>query len=119
MLSPYGISFGDRVYEGEFKIGEHTAIFNSGNGIIKFPRSKNNYVLKRKLNNQGHKFLLDASNVTNSNQLKEDVAILGLYQNKKQTNSGRIAVYGDSNCLDTSHNKRGNYYFRTYNYLFK
>lgn len=74
-----------------------------------FPKSKNNYILKRKLNDQGQKYLLEASNVTNSKLLKENVAILGLYQNLDQANSGRIAIYGDSNCLDSSHNKKGNY----------
>ena len=31
------------------------------------------------------------------------VPILGLYENRSQPLSGRIAVYGNSNCLDSSH----------------
>ena len=42
--------------------------------------------------------------VSNSAKLKNDIPILGFYQTKANTdNSGRIVVYGDSNCIDSAH----------------
>jgi hypothetical protein len=40
-------------------------------------------------------------------QTKEGVPILGMYQTTTQPGGGRIALYGDSNCLDTSHIQKG------------
>ena len=37
----------------------------------------------------------------------ESVPILGLYQTKVKPGSGRVALYGDSNCLDNSHMQKG------------
>ena len=37
----------------------------------------------------------------------EKVPILGLYQTKVNKGSGRIVLYGDSNCLDSSHLQKG------------
>lgn len=37
----------------------------------------------------------------------EPAAILGLLQNTAVNKSGRITVYGDSNCLDNSHLQKG------------
>ena len=45
----------------------------------------------------------------------EDVPILGLYQTTGKLGSGRVALYGDSNCLDNSHMIKGNYLFRGQN----
>ena len=35
------------------------------------------------------------------------VPILGLYQTKAKPGGGRVVLYGDSNCLDTSHMQKG------------
>lgn len=40
-------------------------------------------------------------------EVVKDVPILGLYQSTSNKNSGRIVVYGDSNCLDNSHLQKG------------
>ena len=37
----------------------------------------------------------------------DTVPILGLYQTTANKNSGRLALYGDSNCLDNSHMQKG------------
>ena len=37
----------------------------------------------------------------------DKVPILGLYQTSQDSSSGRIVVYGDSNCLDTAHMQKG------------
>ena len=36
-----------------------------------------------------------------------DVPILGLHQVDSGPNAGRVALYGDSNCLDSSHMQKG------------
>ena len=57
---------------------------------------------------------MNAANLTNYRiDVEEIVPILGLYQSKYDdeklmANSGRIAIYGDSNCLDSAHKKGGN-----------
>lgn len=37
----------------------------------------------------------------------ENVPILGLLQSRAAEKSGRVIVYGDSNCLDNSHLQKG------------
>lgn len=37
----------------------------------------------------------------------ENVPVLGLYQTPSE-GGGRIALYGDSNCIDDSHRQKGN-----------
>jgi membrane-bound transcription factor site-1 protease len=109
LLGPFGIAFGDKVYEGEFNIGEHSAVYASGTSIIKFPSSRTDYLVFKSLNDQGHEFLMDAANLTHSAVEKELVSVLGLHQSTsvKFSTPGRIAVYGDSNCLDSAHRKSG------------
>ena len=36
-----------------------------------------------------------------------DIPILGLHQTTVNPGSGRVVLYGDSNCLDNSHMKKG------------
>jgi hypothetical protein len=38
----------------------------------------------------------------------DTVPILGIHQTTAGSESGRIALYGDSNCLDNSHMQKGN-----------
>ena len=108
LLEPYGISFGDKVYEGSVHIGEHPALeFASGTSLTRFPKSPENFLVFAQLRDQGHAFIVDALKEKLATVREESVAVLGLYQNRYQANSGRIAVYGDSNCLDSSHSKMG------------
>lgn len=37
LLASWGIEFGDRVFEGEFKLGDHEMYYASGTNIAKFP----------------------------------------------------------------------------------
>lgn len=41
---------------------------------------------------------------------KEKVPVLGFLQSQAQEKSGRVVVYGDSNCLDNSHLSKGTTY---------
>ena len=119
LLDPFGIAFGDRVFEGDYQIGEHTTSYASGANIVKFP-NKNGYLTYRNLKDQGEEFLFDSFNITTSDKIAkiENVAILGLYQTENSANlnvkSGRIVAYGDSNCLDSSHMKIGNLFFKIF-----
>ncbi|CAA0823328.1 Subtilisin-like protease SBT6.1 [Striga hermonthica] len=95
LLEPFGIAFGDKVLNGDFVINGEQSRYASGTDIIKFPEG--GYV---------HRFpFLDSSesgatqNVLLSGMSKADSPILGLLE----VGSGRISVYGDSNCLDSSH----------------
>lgn len=109
LLKKFDILFGDKIYEGEFKIGDHVTLFSSGTSIIKFPKTDKSYLLKRELKDQGEEFLADAANRTSETKL-ENIPIIGLTQTKNngdESNSGRIVVYGDSNCIDSTHMKKG------------
>ncbi|KAB2609923.1 membrane-bound transcription factor site-1 protease-like [Pyrus ussuriensis x Pyrus communis] len=96
LLAPFGIAFGDKILNGDFSInGEHSR-YASGTNIVRFPRG--GYV---------HKFpFMDSSesgatqNVLRTPEMTTaDSPILGLVE----VGEGRVVVYGDSNCLDSSH----------------
>lgn len=108
MLDPFGIGLSDRIYDGEFRIGDHKTEFVSGTSILKFPQSEKNFIIQRDLKDQGEEFLADAFNKTLKKTKTEKVPILGLAQfSELDPESGRIVVYGDSNCVDSSHIKTG------------
>ncbi|XP_065848954.1 subtilisin-like protease SBT6.1 isoform X2 [Euphorbia lathyris] len=95
LLAPFGIAFGDKILNGDYSIDGEQSRYASGTDIVRFPRG--GYV---------HKFpFLDSSesgatqNVLASGMNKADSPILGLVG----IGEGRIGVYGDSNCLDSSH----------------
>lgn len=96
LLSSFGIAFGDKILNGDFTIDGEQSRYASGTDIVRFPRG--GYV---------HSFpFLDSSEsgatqniLLTSGMTKADSPILGLLE----VNEGRIAVYGDSNCLDSSH----------------
>lgn len=95
LLSSWGIALGDHVYEGDFKIGDHDMYYASGTSIVQFP--ENGLLIKRELKDQGKEVLGEAETTT------YDVPILGLLQTNINEKSGKVIVYGDSNCLDNSH----------------
>lgn len=51
LLVSWGIEFGDRVFEGEFKLGSHDMYYASGSSIAKFP--SDGIVISRELKDQG------------------------------------------------------------------
>lgn len=73
-------------------------MYSSGTSIASFPTD--GLVIKEKLNHQGNEV------VTGETKTEEDVAILGLHQ-VPGLQSGRIVLYGDSNCLDNAHMEKG------------
>ncbi|KAI4297014.1 hypothetical protein L6164_036926 [Bauhinia variegata] len=96
LLAPFGIAFGDKILNGDFSLLGEQNRYSSGTDIVRFP--SDSYV---------HSFpFMDSSEsgatqnlLLTSDMTKADSPILGL----TVMGEGRIAVYGDSNCLDSSH----------------
>nr|CAI5826238.1 unnamed protein product [Callosobruchus analis] len=95
LLASWNVQLGNKVLEGHFKLNDHEMYYASGTSIRRFP--KDGIVVSANLNDQGAQILGDADT------LKHKSAILGLMQTKSTDKSGRIIVYGDSNCIDASH----------------
>lgn len=94
LLAPFGIAFGDKILTGDFSIDGEQSRYASGTDIVRFPRG--GFV-------HSFPFLDSSESGATQNVLsginKADSPILGLLE----VGEGRIAVYGDSNCLDSSH----------------
>lgn len=130
LLKPLGIAFGDTVLEGNFDLGEHTIYYASGTHITRFPAD--GYLIYRPLNDQGETIIqmpvsphmpqqrhlnydnhekrtkkssIDLETLTKARLLS--MPILGLVE---ASGGGRIAVYGDSNCIDSVHLVRDCYW---------
>ncbi|XP_055808006.1 subtilisin-like protease SBT6.1 [Solanum dulcamara] len=95
LLATFGIAFGDKILNGDFFFSSKQNRYASGTDILKFPSG--GYL---------HSFpFLDRSqsmatqNVILPGMAKIDSPILGFLE----VGGGGIAVYGDSNCLDSSH----------------
>ncbi|KAI1287806.1 Membrane-bound transcription factor site-1 protease [Halotydeus destructor] len=99
LLAPWGVALGDKVYEGDFKLpsSSHAMYYASGSSLIRFP-SKYSMVVSVALNNQGKEVLNGKS------EKETNIPILGLYH--PTASKGRLSVYGDSNCLDSSHMRK-------------
>ncbi|XP_076911400.1 subtilisin-like protease SBT6.1 isoform X1 [Bidens hawaiensis] len=94
LLAPFGIAFGDRILNGDFNLNDELIKYASGTNIVKFPSG--GYVHSFPFYDSSesaatHSFLGGKDNA--------DSPILGLVE----VGGSRIAVYGDSNCLDSSH----------------
>ncbi|MQL91736.1 hypothetical protein Taro_024341 [Colocasia esculenta] len=96
LLAPFGIALGDKILNGDFSINGEQSHYASGTDIIKFPAS--GYVHSFQFQDSSESGA--AQNVLQiSGMTKVDYSILGLLE----VGGGRITVYGDSNCLDSSH----------------
>lgn len=95
LIMSFGMAFSDEVYEGDFMMGDHDMYYASGTSIAKFPTD--GVLLTENLKDQGYEVIKGESKTVDT------VPILGLYQTPADKESGRIALYGDSNCLDNSH----------------
>lgn len=74
-------------------------LYSSGTSIGKFP-SDGIVVSAPTLFDEGSEVLYGDTKKEN------DVPVLGFYQ-RKDPHSGRIVVYGDSNCFDSAHMEKG------------
>ncbi|CAA0403707.1 unnamed protein product [Arabidopsis thaliana] len=95
LLASFGIAFGDKILNGDFSIDGEQSRYASGTNIVRFPAGGFLHTFP----------LLDSSesgatqNLLLTEASKEDPAVLGLLE----IGEGRVGVYGDSNCLDSSH----------------
>ncbi|XP_058113811.1 subtilisin-like protease SBT6.1 isoform X3 [Magnolia sinica] len=96
LLAPFGIAFGDKILNGDFSIDDEPSHYASGTNIVKFPRGGylHSFQLQDSSESGATQNILQASGMT-----KVDSSVLGLVE----VGEGRIVVYGDSNCLDSSH----------------
>jgi len=83
----------------------YAVYYASGTSISKFPAG--GVIIREDLKNQGYEVM------TGSSIAATQVPILGLHQVQNvlesgvEVNGGRVALYGDSNCLDNSHLQKG------------
>ncbi|CAF3593680.1 unnamed protein product [Adineta steineri] len=129
LLKPLGIALGDTILEGNFDLGEHMIYYASGTHIVQFPAD--GYLIYRPLNDQGEAIMqmpisphmpqqrhLNLDNHENRKKHKIDIEsiikprpvsmpILGLVES---SGGGRVAIYGDSNCIDSVHLVRDCYW---------
>lgn len=94
LLAPWGMSLSDEVLEGEFSLATRTVSYLSGAGIAQWPPG--GQLIAREMSDQGSEV------ISGSSVMVEDVPVLGFYQTPPES-GGRIAVFGDSNCLDSAH----------------
>ena len=73
--------------------------YASGTSIGQFP--SNGIVVFESLKNQGHEV------ISGESKSQTKVAVLGLYEPTVDKGGGRVVLYGDSNCFDTSHVQKG------------
>uniref|UniRef100_W5MI11 Membrane-bound transcription factor site-1 protease n=1 Tax=Lepisosteus oculatus TaxID=7918 RepID=W5MI11_LEPOC len=97
LISVWGMAFSDGLYEGDFTMADHDMYYASGCSIAKFP--EDGIVIAQTLKDQGLEVLKQETAVV------DNVPILGLYQTPSE-GGGRIALYGDSNCIDDSHRQK-------------
>uniref|UniRef100_A0A7N6B6M5 Membrane-bound transcription factor site-1 protease n=1 Tax=Anabas testudineus TaxID=64144 RepID=A0A7N6B6M5_ANATE len=97
LISVWGMAFSDGLYEGDFTLADHDMYYASGCSIARFPEG--GIVIAKNLKDQGLEVLKQETAVV------EGVPILGLYQTPSD-GGGRIALYGDSNCIDDSHRQK-------------
>ncbi|PAA56411.1 hypothetical protein BOX15_Mlig029228g2 [Macrostomum lignano] len=101
LLGQFGVALGDRVLDGEFRLGDRLVAFSSGCDIAKFP--DDGRVLTAALADEGHQ-LMQAGGA--KSRLEVRAPVLGFAHAGSQPvrpGTGRIAVLGDSNCADSAH----------------
>ncbi|XP_068647633.1 subtilisin-like protease SBT6.1 [Aristolochia californica] len=96
LLAPFGIAFGDKILNGDFYAEDEQSHYASGANIVRFPGGGylHSFQLQDISESGATRNVLLSSGVT-----KVQSPILGLVE----MGGGRVAVYGDSNCLDSSH----------------
>lgn len=96
LLMPYDIAFGGSILTGPYSINGERGFLASGTDIVRFPEGG---YLHRFVFQDGTKASSLTSSLQTSLQPQVEAPILGAVQ----VGEGRIAVHGDSNCLDSSH----------------
>ncbi|EIE27171.1 subtilisin-like protein [Coccomyxa subellipsoidea C-169] len=97
LLAPYGIAFGDAVLEGQATIDGEQVFYASGANLVRFPAGGHLHALA--LGDKAATGTARSAGRFGTAASGGLHAVLGLTEHK----GGRVAVYGDSNCLDSSH----------------
>lgn len=95
LLAPFGIQLGSRVFSGDFFAGDRQGFFASGTSIVEFPERGILYSAPLEQESPG----------ATLEDVEKRPNILGLLQlnpHSENETAGRIAVFGDSSCLDSS-----------------
>ncbi|OQR74736.1 membrane-bound transcription factor site-1 protease-like [Tropilaelaps mercedesae] len=101
LLVQWNITLGDGVFEGGYKLGKHDMYYASGTQIKAFPKEM--LTITRTLNDQGAE-IIGGESGTAAQKRRESVVVAGLLQTRRgEQKAGRLAIYGDSNCLDSAH----------------
>jgi len=102
LLAPFGAAFGDRVLKGSVTVGSHNSPFASGANIARLPAGATAHVARLNDATGSNAGWGDAvSGVSGGGQ---GAAFLGLIQAEGEASkAGRVVLFGDSNCLDSSH----------------
>ncbi|CAF0822220.1 unnamed protein product [Rotaria sordida] len=129
LLKPLGIALGDTVLEGNFDLGEHTIYYASGTHIVQFPAD--GYLIYRPLIDQGETIIRMPSSSRmpqqrhlnledHENRVKHQIDIESIMKTRpismpilglvEASGGGRVAIYGDSNCIDSVHLVRDCYW---------
>lgn len=126
LLSPFGIAFGGPVLSGALRTrsllsnalnigltfrgasGPKSVQVRSGNGLLKFPHGGR--VARGRFLDQSSSYLGRGSRkvekaVLGITKVSQENRLEGFGKNSKSDTQGRIAVFGDSNCIDSSHSK--------------
>ena len=99
LLQTFGIALGSSVFAGDLQLLNKTISYFSGSHIIKFP--KNGYLFTFDLFNESD-LILNAK--TKRKETNKHVPIMGLLNQVYDIeSSGKIIVYSDSNCIDSSY----------------
>jgi subtilisin family serine protease len=98
LLADLGVAFGDRVFKGAVELSHGSVSYASGTCLTHFPQG--GFLLSAKLEDA----TLDGDVLHKQTYA---VPILGAYDTRlgfpKFASAGRVAVFGDSSCLDDSH----------------
>jgi len=95
LMEGWGVALTNRIYKGMVDMGKNKVPYSSGTSIGRFPKT-GTVIHAAKMIDQAGEILKGESNA------EADVPILGFYDPAEE-HSGRIVVYGDSNCLDSVH----------------
>ncbi|CAL5228891.1 g12106 [Coccomyxa viridis] len=97
LLRPYGIAFGDAVLEGQAALDGEQIYYASGANIVRFPAG--GYLHAQNLADKAAAGTTRSVGRFGTAASGDTHAVLGVTEFGK----GHVAVYGDSNCLDSSH----------------
>uniref|UniRef100_A0A061RBV8 Membrane-bound transcription factor site-1 protease n=1 Tax=Tetraselmis sp. GSL018 TaxID=582737 RepID=A0A061RBV8_9CHLO len=95
LLAPFGVAFGDAVLTGHFAAGQASTKFMSGANIARFPAGSYLHMSSMSERSRSNGQARVGPGTTRTAQFP----VLGITASSR----GRIAVFGDASCLDSSH----------------